>query len=135
MGGGRDPRGSRPPSHHLTLPTWLVSTIAETRTNRALCMDVIALSLIGALSILATCTAGGAVYFLVKRPPTPTTADVERQVNTLRLAIADLTDRVEQWQKRDRVRNLRAGQEAAAPMPMDRVGLKNALRARLGGSE
>jgi len=52
------------------------------------------------------------------------------QVNTLRLSIADLTDRVEQWQKRDRVRNLRAGKEEAAQatLPLDRTTLKQHLR-------
>lgn len=40
-------------------------------------------------------------------------ATVFRDVQSLKLALADVADRVQHWQRRDRVRRLREGREAA----------------------
>ena len=71
------------------------------------------LSLIAALSTFALLSAGVSLFLHWIRPSEPTTAEVARELQAMRLAHADLVDRVEQWQKRDRVRRLREGKEAA----------------------
>lgn len=42
-------------------------------------------------------------------------ADLEARINALRTEVSDLFDRVEQWQKRDRVRRVREAKEDGPP--------------------
>lgn len=94
------------------------------------------LGLIAALSIFALCSAGVSLFLHWVRPAEPTTADQARELQALRLAHADLVDRVEQWQKRDRVRRLREGRESAEQDPVEQLTpheRKAALRRQLFG--
>ena len=81
------------------------------------------------------------VLHWVRRNEHPDVAQVRADVTHIRTEIADILDRFEHWQKRQRVRNLRAGREAAAEQndsgipaaatsPAD---IKRALRAKVYG--
>lgn len=54
-----------------------------------------------------------AVHYL-KRNEHPLVAPLQSQIDSIQLTQADIIDRVEHWMKRDRVRKLREGQEAAS---------------------
>lgn len=95
------------------------------------------LGLIASLSVFALCSAGVSLFLHWIRPSEPTTAEQARELQALRLAHADLVDRVEQWQKRDRVRRLREGRESVdeTPAELSPGELKAHLRRRVfGGS-
>lgn len=67
-------------------------------------------------------------------PAPASSQELYAHVQALRTSVIDLTDRVEQWQKRDRVRRTRESHEGveAAP-PMDPVSLKAEVRRRALG--
>jgi hypothetical protein len=78
--------------------------------------------------------AGVSLLVTLKRPEPKSTPELMREVNALRLGHADLVDRVEQWQKRDRVRRLREGKEELQQelAPMDPRSVKDQLRRQFG---
>lgn len=95
------------------------------------------LGLLGAGTVLAVGFAAVSLYFSTTRVPDPESVPALRaEVNGLRTTVADLTDRLEQWQRRDRVRRVREKAEVSEPEPvepMDPLALKRELRRRAFG--
>jgi hypothetical protein len=92
----------------------------------------LALSLVTAGCVLALGTSLGTLWFLWTRDPTPSVAALERDMNALRLSLADLFDKVETWQRRDRVRRLRESNEPQPEEPLEPRALKQRLRETFG---
>jgi hypothetical protein len=98
---------------------------------------VFELALTASIALLALLTSAGTLAFLWTRGPQPSIAELEREVNALRLAHSDMVDKVEAWQRRDRQRRLRESHEvpdpSMAPPSNDPAEVKRQLRARIFG--
>lgn len=91
-------------------------------------------------AVLALITALVSLYFCLRSGSLP---EVTTQVRQLALDVTELYDKVEHWTRRDRVRKLREGQEAARQKEIDETTLpaqpantkarKAQLRAKLFG--
>lgn len=105
-------------------------------------LETFASGVIGGAVILALAFSGVSLWLSLK---TGSLSHLERQHSQLRLEVTDLVDRVEQWQKRDRVRRTREGKESAelptaspvegstpTPNGLDRAAKMAMLRARRG---
>lgn len=96
----------------------------------------ILLGVLGGAVVLALALAGVSLWATLRAGSVP---ELEHQVAKLRLEVTDVVDRLEQWQKRDRVRRLREGREdadagasLAAPAELSRAQRIAELRARAG---
>lgn len=99
----------------------------------------ILLGVLGVLVVLAAVGTGVSLWMVLRAGSVPM---LERTVSAMRLELADVVDRLEQWQKRDRVRRLREGKEDAehaAPAPQtlsrqDRLAHLRAMRRNNGSA-
>lgn len=88
-----------------------------------------------ALSLLALVSAGVSLW-LTTRAASP--RELTSSVRQLELDLHELFDTVEKWTRRDRVRRLREGREAAGldnpttPAPVNLAQHKAALRRKVG---
>lgn len=91
-------------------------------------------------AVLALITALVSLYFCLRSGSVP---EIQTQVRQLAIDVTELYDKVEHWTRRDRVRKLREGQEAARQKEIDQEHLpalagdtktrKAQLRAKLFG--
>lgn len=96
--------------------------------------------LLGITAAVAVVSAGISVFtllFTLRRPAEPLASEVTRDVIALRTSLMDLTDKVEHWQRRERVRKLREsvdarGEEAGQTAT---VSTKDELRRKLFGGQ
>lgn len=97
-------------------------------------MNAFFLGVVGGAVLLALCFSAVSLWFTLR---SGSVSEVERKVSSIRLELTDVIDRVEQWQKRDRVRRVREGKEQAeqasspapAAAPVDRIARLRQLRA------
>jgi hypothetical protein len=89
-----------------------------------------------ALSVCAAVIAGVGLLVTLRRPEPLATSELARDVAALKLALADTVDKVEHWQRRDRVRKLRdANEQQQLPLEDPDVPLKERLRRQFGGMQ
>jgi hypothetical protein len=95
----------------------------------------LALSLIGALTVLALGTSAWSVVLHLRRREQPDVAELVRIINATRLELSDLTEKFIAGQKRAAVRAMRDRREEAdaAPAELTPLELKAALRRRAFG--
>jgi hypothetical protein len=95
----------------------------------------LALSLIGALTVLALGTSAWSVVLHLRRREQPDVAELSRVINATRLELADLTEKFIAGQKRAAVRAMRDRREEADAAPeLTPLELKAALRRRAFGT-
>lgn len=94
------------------------------------------LALLSALALGATGTVFSVVSF-VKQLRTPDLSELNRRVSDLNLELTDLSDRTQQWMRRQAVRNTRERQEPAGIVEgaVNIADHKASLRRRLIGSK
>lgn len=73
-------------------------------------------------------------YTLYRLERYPDVTTLKKDLDTLRLEITDLVDRVDMWQRRDRTRSLRAAKaEEQVELPITAMDRKKALRMKVYG--
>lgn len=86
-----------------------------------------------ALSVCSAVIAAVTLLITLRRPAPLATSELARDVNALKLALADLVDKVDHWQRRDRVRKLREANEIDPPtLAEPPITTKEALRRQWG---
>ena len=81
------------------------------------------------VALVSFCLSLAAILIqYAKRAQNPLTAPLETEIQSLRLAQADVIDRVDQFMRRDRTRRLRA-EKAEEPDQVEPVDPKAQLRA------
>lgn len=94
----------------------------------------LATSALAALAVLAAGLSAITLMIVLRKRAEPSLAEALKEVHTLQSDLNDLHDKVDHWQRRDRVRTLRAGVIPQQAAPEEAVpgapGYKQALRRR-----
>lgn len=95
----------------------------------------VALSLIGSLALISALTSAVTIWLVTRPSKVPDVHELESAVVQCRLQVADLVDKFDTRERRDRVRRMREGREEAAqdadPSPINASEVRKSLRKKL----